>query len=170
MRIVTSGPRCRVVFVCTGNICRSPIAEKVLTEHLRRAGLDGLVEVSSVGTSDWHVGEPADPRAAEVLARHGYPTEHAAAQLAVEHADADLLVALDSGHARALHRMVRDPDRVRLLRSFDPATDARRRGARSVLRRRRRLHLRPGHDQGRDARDGRVGAREPLSGACGANR
>ena len=112
-----------MVFVCTGNICRSPMAEKVLAEHLRRAGLDGLVEVSSVGTNDWHVGEPADPRAAEVLARHGYRTAHAAAQLTAEHADADLLVALDSGHARALRRMVRDPDRVRLLRSFDDTTD-----------------------------------------------
>jgi protein-tyrosine phosphatase len=120
---VMAEPRYRVVFVCTGNICRSPMAEKVFAEHLRRAGLDGLVEVSSVGTSDWHVGEPADPRAAEVLARHGYRTEHAAAQLAAEHSDADLLVALDAGHARALRRTVRDPDRVRLLRSFDPETD-----------------------------------------------
>lgn len=114
----------RVVFVCSGNICRSPMAEKVFLEHLRRAGLDDQVEVVSVGTGGWHVGEPADPRAVDVLARHGYRTDHAAAQLTDEHATgpdaADLLVALDAGHARALRRMVRDPDRVRLLRSFDP--------------------------------------------------
>jgi protein-tyrosine phosphatase len=114
----------RVVFVCSGNICRSPMAEKVFAEHLRRAGLHEHVEVCSVGTEGWHVGEPADPRAVEVLARRGYRTGHAAAQLAHEHAGADLLVALDSGHARALRRLVRDPDRVRLLRSFDPDADA----------------------------------------------
>lgn len=112
--------RLLVVFVCSGNICRSPMAEKVFVEHLRRAGLDGNVDVCSVGTGGWHVGEPADPRAVDVLAGRGYRTGHAAAQLAAEHADADLLVALDSGHARALRRLVRDPDRVRLLRSFDP--------------------------------------------------
>lgn len=99
------------------------MAEKVFVEHLRRAGLAGAVEVSSVGTGGWHAGEPADPRAVEVLSRHGYPTEHTAAQLAAAHADADLLVALDAGHARALRRLVRDPERVRLLRSFDPNAD-----------------------------------------------
>ncbi|HET8643074.1 MAG TPA: low molecular weight protein-tyrosine-phosphatase [Pseudonocardiaceae bacterium] len=113
----------RVVFVCSGNICRSPMAEKVFVEHLRRAGLDRHVDVCSVGTGGWHVGEPADPRAVEVLASRGYRGAHAAAQLALEHTDADLLVALDSGHARALRRMVRDPDRVRLLRAFDPDAD-----------------------------------------------
>jgi len=112
-----------VVFVCSGNICRSPMAEKVFVEHLRRAGLADAVRVSSVGTGGWHVGEPADPRAVDVLRRHGYSTEHTAAQLDVVHADADLLVALDAGHARAVRRLVRDPERVRLLRSFDPEVD-----------------------------------------------
>jgi protein-tyrosine phosphatase len=51
-----------VVFVCTGNICRSPIAEKIFAEHLRRAGLDGQVRVGSAGTGGWNVGSPADPR------------------------------------------------------------------------------------------------------------
>jgi protein-tyrosine phosphatase len=99
------------------------MAEKVFVEHLRRAGLADEVDVCSVGTGGWHVGEPADPRAVEVLRRHGYGTGHAAAQLAEEHADADLLVALDTGHARALRHLVRDPERVRLLRSFDPDAD-----------------------------------------------
>jgi protein-tyrosine phosphatase len=77
--------------------------------------------VSSAGTGHWHVGGPADPRATEVLRRHGYGTGHVARQVAVEHADADLLIALDSGHVRLLRRLVDYPDRVRLLRSFDPA-------------------------------------------------
>ncbi|GAA1306817.1 low molecular weight protein-tyrosine-phosphatase [Saccharothrix xinjiangensis] len=112
-----------VTFICTGNICRSPVAAIIFREHLRRAGLGDLVEVTSAGTGGWHVGDPADPRAAKSLADNGYPTGHAAAQVADDHLDADLLVALDSGHARALRRLVTDPSRVRLLRSFDPDAD-----------------------------------------------
>jgi protein-tyrosine phosphatase len=54
------------------------------------------------------------------LAEHGYPTDHVATQVDNRHLGADLLVALDSGHARTLVRIADDPDRVRLLRSFDP--------------------------------------------------
>ncbi|ACU34836.1 low molecular weight protein-tyrosine-phosphatase [Actinosynnema mirum] len=108
-----------VVFVCTGNICRSPVAEIVLREHLRRAGVEGVV-VSSAGLQGYHVGEPADERSAATLERAGYPTGHVAAKVSAEDLDADLLVALDSGHARALRGVVADPERVRLLRSFDP--------------------------------------------------
>jgi protein-tyrosine phosphatase len=111
-----------VTFVCTGNICRSPVAALVFREHLRRAGLTELVEVSSAGTGGWHVGDPADPRAAKSLADGGYPTDHVAAQLEDRHLAADLLVALDAGHERALRRLT-DPDRVRMLRSFDPDAD-----------------------------------------------
>jgi protein-tyrosine phosphatase len=109
-----------VSFICTGNICRSPVAAIIFREHLRRAGLGDLVKVTSAGTGGWHVGDPADPRAEQSLADNGYPTDHAAAQVDEGHLDADLLVALDSGHARALRRMIGDPERVRLLRSFDP--------------------------------------------------
>ncbi|MFD5824941.1 low molecular weight protein-tyrosine-phosphatase [Lentzea sp. NPDC060358] len=111
-----------VSFVCTGNICRSPVAALVFRERLSREGLSSRVRVSSAGTGGWHVGDPADPRAVKSLADKGYPTDHVAAQVGAEHLDADLLVALDSGHARALRRMA-DPERVRLLRSFDPDAD-----------------------------------------------
>jgi len=100
------------------------MAALVFAEHLRREGLSDQVKVTSAGTGPWHVGEPADPRTARVLAAHGYPTDHVAAQIGEEHLGADLFVALDSGHAAALRRMVDDPDRVRLLRSFDPAAVA----------------------------------------------
>ena len=112
--------RLSVVFVCTGNICRSPMAAAVFTEHLRRAGLADRVRVSSAGTGSWHVGEPADPRAVATLKEHGYPITHTAAQVGAEHLSADLLVALDSGHLRSLRRMTDDHTKVRLLRSFDP--------------------------------------------------
>ncbi|GAA4858901.1 low molecular weight protein-tyrosine-phosphatase [Saccharopolyspora rosea] len=112
-----------ISFICSGNICRSPMAALVFGEHLRRAGLADRVRVTSAGTGPWHVGEPADPRTAKVLAEHGYPTEHTARQLDDEDLDADLLVAMDAGHLRAVRRLVDDPSRVRLLRSFDPAAE-----------------------------------------------
>lgn len=112
-----------ICFVCTGNICRSPMAEKILVEHLRRAGLDGKVRVSSAGTGAWHVGQSADYRAAQTLSAAGYPTKHVAAMLDDEHLQADLLLALDSGHYRFLQRLLSSAggtERIRMLRSFDP--------------------------------------------------
>lgn len=96
------------------------MAAVVFREHLARAGLEDKVTVSSAGIGGWHVGEPADERAARTLAKAGYATEHVAAQVGPEHLDADLLVAMDSGHLEALVDLV-GAERVRLLRSFDPA-------------------------------------------------
>jgi protein-tyrosine phosphatase len=110
----------RVVFVCTGNICRSPIAEKVFVHELEQAGLADAVQVSSAGTGSWHVGSPADERAAAVLRAAGYKVEHTARQVDAEQLGADLIVALDESHRWALQSMVPEPNRVRLLRSFDP--------------------------------------------------
>ncbi|MCH0539196.1 low molecular weight phosphotyrosine protein phosphatase [Streptomyces sp. MUM 203J] len=109
-----------ISFVCTGNICRSPSAALVFAERLRRAGLADGVRVTSAGTGPWHAGEPIDERAAGTLARHGYPVGHVAAQVGDVHLGADLLLAMDRGHEKALRRLADDPSRVRLLRSFDP--------------------------------------------------
>ena len=114
-------PTLHVVFVCSGNICRSPIAEKVLVQELAAAGLADDVRVSSAGTGGWHVGSPADERAAAVLRAEGYPDLHEARQVDAEDLAADLIVALDRSHQRMLRSMVPEPERVRLLRSFDPA-------------------------------------------------
>ncbi|WP_276307317.1 low molecular weight protein-tyrosine-phosphatase [Amycolatopsis antarctica] len=110
-----------VCFVCTGNICRSPMAARVFAEHVRRAGLAGSVRITSAGMGHWHVGDPADPRAVASLTAHGYPVEHVAAQVGDDHLGADLLLAADRGHLRDLRRMAADPARVRLLRDFDPS-------------------------------------------------
>ena len=113
-----------VTFVCTGNICRSPMAEKMFADQLRRRGLGDAVRVSSAGTGNWHVGSRADDRATRVLQAHGYPTDHCAAQLDDEHLAADLVVALGRNHARALRQLGVDADRIRILRSFDPRSGA----------------------------------------------
>ncbi|MFE9771133.1 low molecular weight protein-tyrosine-phosphatase [Streptomyces sp. NPDC005931] len=117
----------RVCFVCTGNICRSPMAEVVFRARVAEAGLEGLVEVDSAGTGGWHEGDGADPRTVTVLEEHGYDAVHIARQFDPSwFSRLDLVVALDSGHLRALRRLApteRDAAKVRLLRSFDPATD-----------------------------------------------
>ena len=95
----------RVCFVCTGNICRSPMAEWVLRARVAEAGLSDVVEVDSAGTGDWHVGDGADPRTVRVLARHGYPSRHVARQFQpAELLRRDLVIALDHGHLRTLRR------------------------------------------------------------------
>ncbi len=64
--------RIRVLMVCLGNICRSPTAEAVFRQQLVAAGLDGVIDVDSAGTSDWHTGEPSDPRSMRAAADRLY--------------------------------------------------------------------------------------------------
>ncbi|MFD7438082.1 low molecular weight protein-tyrosine-phosphatase [Streptomyces sp. NPDC059861] len=115
----------RICFVCTGNICRSPMAESVFRARTAEAGLDGLVEVDSAGTGGWHEGEPADPRTVAVLRAHDYGSAHVARQFQPSwFSRLDLVIALDLGHLKALRRLApteQDAAKVRLLRSYDPA-------------------------------------------------
>lgn len=119
----------QVTFVCSGNICRSPMGEVILTRLVDEAGLADRVRVTSSGTGDWHVGEGADPRTVDMLERHGYDgSSHRASQFESEVFDnADLVLASDHGHARALRRLARTDEeraKIRLLREFDPAAVA----------------------------------------------
>lgn len=116
----------RVVFVCTGNICRSPMAEVVFRHLADSAGLGDRVLSTSAGTGDWHVGERADRRTLAALARRGYDgSAHRARQFetAAFHSQ-DLIVALDRGHERILRQWAQHDghrDRISLLMSFDPS-------------------------------------------------
>ncbi|RZU29983.1 protein-tyrosine phosphatase [Streptomyces sp. BK022] len=118
----------RVCFVCTGNICRSPMAESVFRARVAEAGLDGLIEADSAGTGGWHEGDAADPRTVAVLDEHGYGTEHIARQFQQSwFGRLDLVIALDTGHLKALRRLApteEDARKVRLLRSYDPSAGA----------------------------------------------
>jgi protein-tyrosine phosphatase len=117
----------RIAFVCLGNICRSPMAESVLTRRLAEAGLSADVEVDSAGTGGWHVGDGADRRTVSALQRRGYHSVHRARQFQrSDFASHDLVVALDEDNARDLHQLAPDADaaaKIHLLRSFDPAAD-----------------------------------------------
>ncbi|RMI14422.1 low molecular weight protein-tyrosine-phosphatase [Cellulomonas triticagri] len=112
--------------VCTGNICRSPMAEVVLRDRLDAAGLGDQVVVDSTGVSDEEHGNPLDRRARTALAARGYAVpDRAARQVrAADLRDRDLVLAMTASHARALRRIAADPDladRVVMYRSFDPA-------------------------------------------------
>ena len=113
-----------VTFVCSGNICRSPMAEKMFAHQIAERGLSERVRVTSAGTGAWHVGEGADRRANRVLREHGYPTQHIAAQLDDHHLAADMVVALGRNHLRILTDLGVEKDRLRMLRSFDPRSGA----------------------------------------------
>jgi protein-tyrosine phosphatase len=119
-----SDPRLHVTFVCTGNICRSPMAEKIFGHQIHQRGLSDAVRVSSAGTGSWHAGSCADERAIRVLRAHGYPTEHRAAQVDADHLRADLLVALGRNHVRLLRQLGVEAGRIRMLRSFERRSGA----------------------------------------------
>jgi protein-tyrosine phosphatase len=117
-----------IALVCLGNICRSPMADVVLTQRVDDAGLAGRVTVASSGTGDWHVGQPMDNRAAAVLRANDYdPSEHRAQQFSSGWLGAfDLLLAMDGSNLADLRRVGAEfavplePERIRLFRDFDP--------------------------------------------------
>ena len=120
----TDPSRLSVSFVCTGNICRSPMAEVVFRELVRERGLEQAITIRSSGTGSWHIGDPADPRAVAALHASGFDgAAHRARRFdAVEFDELDLIIALDRSHLRALRALAPDDaqDRIRLLRDFDP--------------------------------------------------
>lgn len=123
-------PRYRVMTVCTGNICRSPMAEYVLRDRFDAAGLGDVVAVTSTGVSSEEAGNPMDRRARAVLERHGYDVAalegpagpHRARKVRPSDlAASDLVLAMTTAHQRALVRLDVDAaDRVHLYREFDP--------------------------------------------------
>jgi protein-tyrosine phosphatase len=86
----------RILFVCMGNICRSPTAEGVMRHLLAERGLEDEIEVESAGTGGWHAGSPPDARSARAAAARGITLEGAARQVTrADFEDFDLLVAMD---------------------------------------------------------------------------
>jgi protein-tyrosine phosphatase len=122
---VPPSPGYRVLFVCTGNTCRSPMAVQVLRRALAEEGL--AAEVASAGLRVEAEHAPADPRAQDVLREHGYATEHQTSRFVADMlASHDLVIALDSMHQWVLRQAAdqRGAAKIRLLGSFDPAAGA----------------------------------------------
>jgi protein-tyrosine phosphatase len=122
---VSAARRVRISFVCLGNICRSPTAEAVMRHLVAAAGLEAQIAIDSAGTGDWHVGEPRDRRSAAVGQRRGIPLGGRARHFsAADFARFDHVLAMDRQNFATLRQMAPDDgarDKVRLLRSFDPA-------------------------------------------------
>ena len=114
----------RVLFVCMGNICRSPTAEGVLTRMVADRGLAHAIVADSAGTHAYHIGEPPDPRARQAASRRGVDLSPLRArQVTVEDwQHFNLILAMDRDNLRQLQRLwpQGDPTRLRLLLDFAP--------------------------------------------------
>lgn len=111
-----------VLFVCLGNICRSPLAEGLFIHLARERGVLDRFRVDSAGTGAWHVGKSADPRSIAVARAHGVHLPSIARQVdpARDFERFDLVLAMDRSNRTDLLDLGAPRDRVRLMRSFDP--------------------------------------------------
>ena len=114
----------RVLFVCLGNICRSPLAEAIFNQQLKEAGLDNTISCDSAGTGDWHVGEPPDPRTQAVARRYKVPLTHRGRQFDAADFDMyDYVIAMDQSNMRNIREQVPTagptPYQFFLMREFE---------------------------------------------------
>lgn len=115
--------RVEVLFVCLGNICRSPTAEGVFGEVVKEAGLDGRIVIDSAGTGGWHAGEPADARMQRAAKRRGYTLTSRARQVDGEDFRRfDHIYAMDHENRQDLLRICPKglEHKVELFRDYDP--------------------------------------------------
>ncbi|HUA74334.1 MAG TPA: low molecular weight protein-tyrosine-phosphatase [Solirubrobacteraceae bacterium] len=121
------GEPVRLLFVCLGNICRSPTAEGTMRALVRGAGAEGRVALDSAGTGSWHVGSAPDERATAAAARRGIPLDGAARRVRAEDFEEfDLILAMDSSNLADLRALAAGEEqraKVRLLREFEPGAE-----------------------------------------------
>lgn len=110
----------RVMFVCLGNICRSPLAEAIFRKHVEEAGYGGRIEIASCGTGDWHVGDDADERSRRIAHERGVAMRHRAQTLDVrEHGSRyTYFVAMDRKNVRTLVDRGIPADKIYLMQAF----------------------------------------------------
>ncbi|MEU2030767.1 low molecular weight protein-tyrosine-phosphatase [Nocardia amamiensis] len=110
----------KILFVCQGNICRSPMAEVICRFHLDAEGLSDQVSVCSAGTSGWHVGEPADRRTVAELEGNGYVIDHVARRIDDRISTVDFVIVFDHHQVDYLASFEYPVRRLLMLGSFDP--------------------------------------------------
>lgn len=114
----------KVLFVCLGNICRSPLAEAIFKNKISKKELDHLVEAASCGTANYHVGDLPDHRTIANARKNGITIDHLGQQLSFQHVcDYDFILAMDqSNHQNILRLEGTDvhAKKILLMRSFDP--------------------------------------------------
>ena len=112
----------KILFVCMGNICRSPMAEGVFKHHVKQAGLDGCISTDSAGTHDYHIGEPPDLRAQRAARRRGYDLSELRARQVNpgDFSSFDYVLAMDELNLRLLERLCpsQHAHKLKLLMEF----------------------------------------------------
>lgn len=117
---------CRILFICMGNICRSPLAECVFRHKSQQRGLIDRFEIDSAGTGGWHAGEPPDPRVLQCAAWHSVPITGLARKVKRDDFHRfDLLVCMDEDNRDHILSMGAPPERVHLLLLFDASSTLR---------------------------------------------
>jgi protein-tyrosine phosphatase len=117
------GAMTRVLFVCLGNICRSPAAEAAFQDLVNNAGLAGAFTIDSAGTGSWHIGEPADRRMRDAGERRGLTVSSIARQVTpADFERFDHVLAMDSDNLRTLRALApaAHAHKIQLFRDFDP--------------------------------------------------
>ena len=114
-------PIVRILFVCMGNICRSPAAEAVFIQRLEDSGIAERFQIDSAGTGGWHAGDQADPRSRAEGDRRGFRLDTPARQIEAADFDRfDLLICMDVENAAVLIDRGAPDDKVRLLLEWHP--------------------------------------------------
>lgn len=113
----------KVLFVCLGNICRSPLGEAIFNERVRQKGLQDEFQSDSCGTANYHVGDWPDDRAIKCAKRNGILINHFGRQLKRDDLDKfDLILAMDSSNFQNILRLSTESNRakIKMMRDFDP--------------------------------------------------
>jgi len=113
-----------VLFVCLGNICRSPLAEAIFRDKIKRKALDQFIGTDSCGTSNYHIGHSPDPRTIQNAIKNGIAINHRGRQLCAQDLEKfDFILAMDESNFQSILRLkcpLPFAHKVKLMRDFDP--------------------------------------------------
>ena len=121
---MSATPPSRILFICMGNICRSPLAEGIFLHHCKKRSLDDHYEVDSAGIGGWHAGDLADPRSRAVASRHGIDLVTRSRQVTRDDfSHYCLLICMDEENVRDLLDLGCPPEKIQTLMQYDPGSD-----------------------------------------------